>query len=144
MTGMEINAGEPFDVDGRTVTDLVSWLQSQDQNAEVKPKGGGSLVFRRLRARNGGGLEVEHVEAPKERPKSKVERTLEKRQLSRTTDTQAAEQAVQDSKRQSGPGGRTKGDDLLLEDEADTHNTGKDQGGTVPGTGKTGSEKEKK
>lgn len=108
MVGMEVNAGAAFDPEGKTVTQLVTWLQSQDQNASVKLKGGGSLVFRKLRAHAGGHIEVEATPEEKpRRPKSKTERALEARGVSKTDDPQEAQKIHAQSKRQTGPAGRT-------------------------------------
>ena len=96
MAGMEINAGEPFDTVDRTVTQLITWLQSQDQNAVVRTAEGETLLFRRLRNKDGGGIRVEVVaeEKPKE-PKSKVEKALTESEVSAADDPAKAHKVIE-------------------------------------------------
>lgn len=116
MAGMEINAGEAFNTENRTVTQLVSWLQSQNPDSPVVLKGGGTIVFRRRRLSEGGGLEVAVThERPRPRPKSKRERALEEAQVSVTDSPAEAELVAERASRQVGPGGKTALEDSFLE-----------------------------
>lgn len=127
MAHMEVDANDPFEIKGQTITQLIAWLGRQDPSAHLELDGSGTVQFKRRRLVDGGGLVVEVVKETKrrQRTKSQEEEVLEETGVSKTDSPAEAERVVAEA------------DNELNLDKADTT----DQGGTVPGTGKTASEK---
>ena len=156
MTGMEVNAGEPFNTENRTVVQLITWLQGQDQNSRVEPENGESLIFRKLRNHDGGQIQVSVEKSPRRRKRgSQVEKALEDQEVSASDDPAAAAhvtQEVKDSRSKRSTKSEEdekheqtkKNQDKQMDEHEDSIlgvNQGHDQGGVVPGTSKTPSDK---
>lgn len=141
MVGMEINAGEPFDTKDRTVTQLITWLQSQNPDSHVVLEDGGTIKFYRQRLSHGGQIEVRvehHRDDEDEQQESDEERALREAEVSKTDSPQDAERIVAAV---HGEEDRPDEDSELLEADEFLPNEGEDQGGVVPGTSQTPSDR---
>lgn len=133
MVGMEVNPGEAFDTTNQTVTQLITWLSMQNPDSKVVLHDGGTILFSRQRASRGGQIEVEVCHAEPETPtESRDERILKEAEVSKTDSPAEAERLLKQAQ------------DKQVEENEDSilgKNEGRDQGGVVPGTSKSGSEK---
>jgi len=143
MVGMEVNAGEPFDTKNQTVTQLITWLGLQNPDSHVVLEDGGTIKFYRQRLSHGGQIEVRvehHRDDEDERQESDEERALREAEVSKTDSPQDAERIVAAAHGDEDLN-RPDEDSELLEADEFLPNEGEDQGGEVPGTSQTPSDR---